>query len=154
MVAPVDTVGADSLGDWDAVERGEIDAKVARFRTLLALMLSSQTKDQVTANAMANLRGTFAPLTVDTIRAATEAQIDKCIEKVGFHHRKSTYIKKTVDILHEKYDDDVPATIKEIMDLPGVGPKMGFLLMQIAWKNVIGIGVDTHVHRISNRYAI
>jgi adenine-specific DNA glycosylase len=37
------------------------------------------------------------------------------------------------------------------MALPGVGPKMAHLTMQVAWKNVIGIGVDTHVHRISNR---
>ena len=37
------------------------------------------------------------------------------------------------------------------MSLPGVGPKMAHLCMDIAWDNVTGIGVDTHVHRISNR---
>ena len=35
--------------------------------------------------------------------------------------------------------------------LPGVGPKMAHLVMDIAWGNVTGIAVDTHVHRISNR---
>jgi endonuclease-3 len=154
IVAPVDVVGADSLGDWDAVERGDLEPRVARFRTLLSLMLSSQTKDQVTAKAMANLSLKFAPLSIETMLNASEAEIDKCIEKVGFHSRKAIYIKKTVEILHTQYKDDVPSTIAEITQLPGVGPKMGFLLMQIAWKNVIGIGVDTHVHRISNRYAI
>lgn len=37
------------------------------------------------------------------------------------------------------------------MSLPGVGPKMAHLCMDIAWDSVTGIGVDTHVHRISNR---
>ena len=152
IVAPVDEVGAEALGDWDAVERGEIEPKVARFRTLLSLMLSSQTKDPVTANAMKNLNKRFAPLSVTTMLGASEADIDECINKVGFHNKKSVFIKETVAILHKRYNDDVPSTIAEITELPGVGPKMGFLLMQIAWKSIIGIAVDTHVHRITNRY--
>lgn len=152
MVAPVDEVGAESLGDWHDVKNGTLSAKDARFRTLLALMLSSQTKDAVTAAAMVNLRNHFVPLSVASMLNATEEEIDTCINKVGFHNKKSVYIKKTIAILHETYDDDVPDTIKKMTDLPGVGPKMAFLLMQIAWEKVIGIGVDTHVHRLSNRY--
>lgn len=37
------------------------------------------------------------------------------------------------------------------MDLPGVGPKMAHLAMKVAWNEITGIGVDTHVHRIANR---
>lgn len=37
------------------------------------------------------------------------------------------------------------------MALPGVGPKMAHLCMDVAWGNVTGIGVDTHVHRVANR---
>ena len=37
------------------------------------------------------------------------------------------------------------------ISLPGVGPKMAHLCMDIAWGNITGIGVDTHVHRIANR---
>lgn len=43
------------------------------------------------------------------------------------------YIKKATQILKDKYDCDVPATIPEIVELPGVGPKMAHLLMLIAW---------------------
>lgn len=35
--------------------------------------------------------------------------------------------------------------------MPGVGPKMAHLCMDIGWGQVSGIGVDTHVHRIANR---
>lgn len=152
IIAPVDEVGAEHLGDWDQVKTGALSAKDARFRTLLALMLSSQTKDAVTAAAMANLRTRFAPLSVASMLGATELEIDACIDKVGFHNKKSIYIKKAVAMLHEQWDDDIPDSIKTITELPGVGPKMAFLLMQIAWNKVIGIGVDTHVHRISNRF--
>jgi endonuclease-3 len=51
----------------------------------------------------------------------------------------------------EQYDGDIPNTLDGLKDLPGVGPKMAFLAMQCAWDVNVGIGVDTHVHRISNR---
>jgi endonuclease-3 len=60
-------------------------------------------------------------------------------------------LKKTCQVLKDQYDGDIPKTVKELCQLPGVGPKMAHLTMNIAWKEVSGIGVDTHVHRISNR---
>ncbi len=40
---------------------------------------------------------------------------------------------------------------EKFLDFLGVGPKMAYLAMELAWKETVGIGVDTHVHRISNR---
>lgn len=45
----------------------------------------------------------------------------------------------------------MPDKLDEIVALPGVGPKMAHLLLQISFGRVEGISVDTHVHRISNR---
>jgi len=50
-----------------------------------------------------------------------------------------------------KYGGDIPRNVKELCMLPGVGPKMAYLCMQTAWGKSVGIGVDVHVHRISNR---
>lgn len=61
------------------------------------------------------------------------------------------YIKKTAKILIDKYGGDIPNNVKELCDLPGVGPKMAHICMSVAWGEISGIGVDTHVHRISNR---
>jgi endonuclease-3 len=44
-----------------------------------------------------------------------------------------SYLKKTAQILKEKYNSDIPPTLKELMELPGVGPKMAHLCMQVAW---------------------
>jgi endonuclease-3 len=123
--------------------------KQYRFQCLVSLMLSSQTKDQMTAKAMGELQK-FG-LTPESIAAAPIPVIDKMIQCVGFHNRKSEYLKKTAAILIEKYGSDIPPTLEEIMELPGVGPKMGHLCMQIAWGKTVGIGVDVHVHRIVDR---
>ena len=72
------------------------------------------------------------------------------IGQVGFHHNKTNFIKKTAEILHTSYKDDIPDTIEGLISLPGVGPKMAYLTMSAAWGRDEGIGVDVHVHRITN----
>jgi endonuclease III len=88
---------------------------------------------------------------VPDILAYSDADLDEKISKVGFHNKKVGYLKATAKILHDKYDDDIPDTIEGMLALPGVGPKMAYLLMTHAWNKTMGIGVDVHVHRISNR---
>lgn len=61
------------------------------------------------------------------------------------------YIKKCSTILKEKYAYDIPESLEGLCKLPGIGPKMAHLIMKSAWNKMTGIGVDTHVHRISNR---
>ncbi len=78
------------------------------------------------------------------------------------------YIKQAAQKLRDEFDSDVPKTVDELCSLPGVGPKMAFLALQIAWNLYVpldrlnsyllpfairnhGIGVDVHVHRITNR---
>ncbi|XP_076246709.1 nth-like DNA glycosylase 1 [Calliopsis andreniformis] len=141
--APVDEMGCHKCADPKA------SAKVSRFQSLVALMLSSQTKDQVTHAAMQRLN-TYG-CTPDVLAATPDDVLGKLIYPVGFYKRKVEYIKRTSVILMDKYESDIPKTIKELCELPGVGPKMAHICMQIAWGEVSGIGVDTHVHRICNR---
>ncbi|KAL5636213.1 hypothetical protein ACGC1H_004882 [Rhizoctonia solani] len=144
--APVDTMGcAKSM-------TGVGPLKDQRFGTLVSLMLSSQTKDEVTAAAVENLRRVLpGGLTVDSILAAEPSVISGAIGKVGFWRRKTEYIQASAKILRDKHDSDVPQTVDELCALPGVGPKMAFLVLQVAWNINVGIGVDIHVHRITNR---
>jgi len=141
--APVDSMGCHTLAD-----RKE-SPETIRYQLLIGLMLSSQTKDPITAQAMENLRN--HGLTVDNILETDDSTLDKLICKVGFHNRKTKYIKQTSKILKEEYNGDIPRNVEDLMKLPGVGPKMALLLMQEAWNDSVGIGVDVHVHRISNR---
>ncbi|WBW71714.1 DNA endonuclease III [Schizosaccharomyces osmophilus] len=144
VLAPVDEQGSHTLGDKRTPE-------VFRFQTLVALMLSSQTKDTVLGPTMKSLKENLPKgLCLEDIREIDEDSLNKLIEKVGFHNRKTIYLKQMAQILEEKYDGDIPKTVEELMSIPGVGPKMGYLCMGIAWKKNVGIGVDVHVHRISN----
>ena len=141
--APVDTQGAAQQGDPnDSPEN-------FRFQTLVGLMLSSQTKDPITHATMERFREFGC--NVPKVRKTSEKKIREVIHGVGFHNTKAKHIKQVAEILHEDYNGDVPSTYKEVIALPGVGPKMTILYLQIAEGVVTGISVDTHVHRIANR---
>jgi len=175
--APVDTMGCAELY-WRASS-----AKDRRFQTLIALMLSSQTKDTVTAVAMQRLHTELgdqtsdldnevkledevkikleddeakpeptkdSTLNLDNILAVSPTRLNELIEKVGFHNNKTKYIKSAAQILRDQYEGDIPSTPEGLMSLPGVGPKMAYLCMSAAWGKHEGIGVDVHVHRITN----
>lgn len=114
-------------------------------------MLSSQTKDEVTDAAVSKLRSAIGgSLTVDALISAEDTVIAEAIGKVGFWRRKTEYvhiscllahddelrtryIKKTAQRLRDDFDSDVPKTVDELCSLPGVGPKMAFLALQVAW---------------------
>uniref|UniRef100_H2TF85 Endonuclease III-like protein 1 n=1 Tax=Takifugu rubripes TaxID=31033 RepID=H2TF85_TAKRU len=141
--APVDNMGADKCHDADA------PAHVKRFQVLVSLMLSSQTKDQVTSAAMQKLRAHGC--TVENILATNDETLGQLIYPVGFWRNKVKYLKLTSAMLQKEFGGDIPDSVEGLVRLPGVGPKMAHLAMDIAWDQVSGIGVDTHVHRISNR---
>ncbi|XP_059271644.1 endonuclease III-like protein 1 isoform X3 [Mustela nigripes] len=141
--APVDQLGAEHCYDPSA------PPKVRRYQVLLSLMLSSQTKDQVTAGAMERLRA--RGLTVDSILQTDDSTLGALIYPVGFWRSKVKFIKQTSAILQQRYGGDIPSSVAELVALPGVGPKMAHLAMAVAWGAVSGIAVDTHVHRIANR---
>ncbi|KAG0005442.1 hypothetical protein BGZ65_011129 [Modicella reniformis] len=85
------------------------------------------------------------PAPVDTMgcERLAEAGVDVPPETV--------FMKRIAEICKTKYDGDIPGTAEELIALPGVGPKMAYLTLQVAWNKNLGIGVDTHVHRIANR---
>ena len=140
--APVDSDGSEALPE---TIHGE---KTFRFQTLIALMLSSQTKDGTVGETVRALQE--HGLTVENISQTSPEMLDSLIRKVGFHNNKTKYIKQTVEILKEKYDGDIPPNAVEMMKLPGVGPKMAYIAENVAWNMCTGIGVDTHMHRMFN----
>lgn len=145
VLAPVDTMGCESLAEEHRSPKDQ------RLQTLVSLMLSSQTKDTVTAAAMRNLQQNLpGGFCLDSLLKVPPADLNRLIEKVGFHNNKTKYIKSTATILQESFAGDIPSTIDGLVSLPGVGPKMAYLCMSAAWGRDEGIGVDVHVHRITN----
>ncbi|KAJ7891357.1 DNA glycosylase [Mycena olivaceomarginata] len=135
-VAPVDTMGCHMA------QRYEKDPKVDSS-TLVSLMLSPQTKDQVTDAAVSKLRTALGgSVSLDAVLAADPTVISEAINKVGMWRVKTKHLKLAAEKLRDDFDSDVPQTIEGLISLPGVGPKIGFLALQNAWNINVGIGVD------------
>ncbi|KAJ3417452.1 DNA N-glycosylase and apurinic/apyrimidinic (AP) lyase [Chytridiales sp. JEL 0842] len=144
--APVDVVGCGWLASRDHTP------ELFRYQTLVALQLSSQTKDPIVAAAIDRLKTQLPKgLTPESILETSDETLEALLRGVSFHKRKTTYLKATAKICIEQFKSDIPSTLEGLKALPGVGPKMAFLAMQCAWDTNVGIGVDTHVHRIANR---
>jgi len=140
--APVDTDGGHELPEK------HLGPAVHRFQVLTALMLSSQTKDAVVGETMRALQR--HGLTVENIHDTDHETLNALIGKVGFHNNKTKFMKQVAEILILQYDGDIPGTADEMMKLPGVGPKMAYIVEHVAFGTVSGIGVDTHMHRMFN----
>jgi endonuclease III len=135
--------------DLPAVEKIADDSQEDPFEVLIATMLSAQTRDAVTAAAAARLFKVAR--TPRTMAKLTEKQIEKLIYPVSFYRHKAKHVKEACRILVERFRGRVPATMDELLMLPGVGRKTANLVLILSFKSLKNICVDTHVHRISNR---
>ena len=133
---PVDLMGAQSN------LRDDISPAESRFHVLISVVLSSRTKDERSSAAMDRLRD--YGLTVEHIRETSVDELAQLIHPVSFYPTKAKYIKKIVEILHDEYGNDIPREFDDIISLPGVGPKMAFMLTNIAWNCTLGVSVDSH----------
>jgi endonuclease-3 len=120
------------------------------FRTLVAAILSSRTRDETTAPVTRRL---FEKVeSPHELRQLSEKQIRDLIYPVGFYKTKAKHLKALPGGL-DRFGGKVPGTRKDLCSLPGVGPKVANLVLaEVFDKNAIC--VDTHVHRISNRLGL
>ena len=125
------------------------EAIVDPFKILISTIISARTKDEVTGPATERL---FAvAVTPEEMLRLPEEKIEKAIFPAGFYHTKARAIRKASKELVERFGSRVPDTIEELLTLPGVGRKTANLVVTLA-HNKAGICVDTHVHRITNRW--
>jgi endonuclease-3 len=126
-------------------------ARVERnpYHVLIATILSLRTKDTLTAQIAPKLFS-LADNPYDMARQPPE-RIEKTIYPVGFYRTKAKNIIDISQRLIDDYEGQVPADLDELLKLPGVGRKTANLVLTAGY-NLPGICVDTHVHRISNRW--
>lgn len=123
----------------------------APFKILISTVLSLRTKDKTTEEASHRL---FALAdTPQKMIKLSIPEIEKAIYPVGFYHTKARNLKEICFQLLERFHGQVPDDMDELLSLPGVGRKTANLVLTIGY-NKAGICVDTHVHRISNRWGL
>lgn len=116
---------------------------------LVATMLSAQTTD---------LRVNIVTQTLfkkyHTAKDYAEADIKELetdIHSTGFYHNKAKNLKACCRLLVDKFHDQVPKTMEELIELPGVARKTANIVLYNAYGVTAGIAVDTHVMRLSQR---
>jgi len=118
------------------------------WAVLVSTILSLRTKDEVTLIASEKLlKVANSPEKLNTMK---EEKIAQLIYPVGFYRNKSASLKKIAAILLDRYNEQVPASMEDLLSLPGVGRKTANLVLTESF-DIDALCVDIHVHRISNR---
>ena len=119
---------------------------------LVATMLSAQTTDVrvniVTQTLFKKYR------TPEDYANADIKELEQDIHSTGFYHNKARNLKKCCQLLVEKFHSQVPKTMEELLELPGVARKTANIVLYNAYGVTAGIAVDTHVHRLSQRLGL
>jgi endonuclease-3 len=119
------------------------------YRILISCILSLRTQDRTTGEASERLFE-IAP-DVETLARLPVKKIERAIYPVGFYKVKAGRIKGIASEIVNSYASKVPDEIDELLKFKGVGRKTANLVVTLGYKKP-GICVDTHVHRITNRW--
>ncbi|WP_288268766.1 endonuclease III, partial [uncultured Methanobrevibacter sp.] len=119
------------------------------YKVLIRTILSQRTRDENTDQATENLFSVYPD--IYAVADGSIEKIQELIKPAGFYRVKAGRIKEVSRILIDQYGGEVPDDLKELMSLPGVGRKTANCVLVFAF-NEPAIPVDTHVHRISNRW--
>ena len=119
------------------------------FKVLISCILSLRTQDGTTREASKRL---FAMASSPKeMLGLAGPQIERAIYPVGFYRTKTRTILGICQALQDHYGGGVPEDIPELLKLKGVGRKTANLVVTLGYGKP-GICVDTHVHRITNRW--
>lgn len=119
---------------------------------LVATVLSAQTTD-VTVNIVTQ-RLFKKYQTVKDYANADIKELETDIHSTGFYHIKAKNLKTCCQLLLEKFHGQVPHTMEELLELPGVARKTANIVLYNAYGLTAGIAVDTHVTRLSQRLGL
>jgi endonuclease-3 len=123
-----------------------------RLELLVAVVLSAQCTDERVNEVTADLFETYE--TAADYAAADEAELAEDIYGITFHNNKAGYLKAAGEIMVDEHDSEVPDTMADLTELPGVGRKTANVVLQHGHDIVEGIVVDTHVQRLSRRLGL
>jgi endonuclease III len=122
------------------------------FELLIATILSAQCTDErvniVTASLFRKYRKP------EDYAAVAREELERDINSVTFFRNKAKSIQEASRLLIEKYNGQIPQTLEDLVELPGVGRKTANVVLGTAFGIPTGVVVDTHVSRLSQRLGL
>ena len=148
---------ARALKVIELLEREHSDAKVALHYTnplelLVATILSAQCTDERVNMVTRSLFKKYTK--AEEYANADLKELEQDIKSTGFYRNKAKNIKKACQLLVKKYDSQVPKTMEELIELPGVARKTANIVLSNAYGVIAGVAVDTHVRRLAQRIGL
>jgi endonuclease-3 len=122
------------------------------FELLIAVILSAQTTDAKVNEITRTLFQKYSS-PKDFLRAPLE-ELERDISSINYYKNKAKFIKGACQMLVEKYSGELPKSIEELTELPGIGRKSANMILYNAFGINEGIAVDTHVARVSKRLGL
>jgi len=141
----------------ELLEREHSDAKIALHHTnplelLVATILSAQCTDERINMVTKTLFKKYTK--AEDYANADLKELEQEIKSTGFYRNKAKNLKKCCQLLVEKYNSQVPKTMEELIELPGVARKTANIVLTNAFGVVEGVAVDTHVRRLAQRLGL
>ena len=133
------------------------DAKIALnysnpLELLVATILSAQATDEQINKITPSLFKKYK--TAEDFANADLQELEQDIKSSGFYRNKARNIKNCCKMLVEKYNSQVPRTMDELLELPGVARKTANIVLANAYGVIEGVAVDTHVRRVAQRLGL
>lgn len=119
------------------------------FEVLITTILSAQTTDKSVDAVRDDLFSRFPD--PDSLAMADIAEVEQIIHRTGFFHAKAKHIIAASRALIERFDGAVPATMEDLLTIPGVGRKTANIVLYHGFGINMGVAVDTHVFRLAGR---
>jgi endonuclease III len=119
------------------------------FQLLIATILAAQSTDVGVNEATPALFKKYP--TPEKMATASREELDTYITKVNFHWNKTKLIKDASQMIVDKFGGKVPDTMEDLDALPGVARKTANVVLSCAFHKPVGIIIDTHMIRMSNR---
>ena len=148
---------ARALKVIELLEKEHADAKIALhysnpLELLVATILSAQSTDEQ-INKITKLLFKKYRAAEDYAKADLK-ELEQDIKSSGFYHNKAKNIKNCCKMLLEKHNGQVPKTMAELVELPGVARKTANIVLFNAYGVIAGVAVDTHVRRLAQRLGL
>jgi len=122
------------------------------FQLLIATILSAQCTDETVNRVTKDLFAKYR--TPRDFALASPAELEKEIRPTGFFRNKTKSIMGAGKKIAEEFGGEVPRTMEELLQIPGVARKTANVVLGTAYGIAVGVVVDTHVIRLSNRLDI
>ncbi|HKK25120.1 MAG TPA: endonuclease III [Gracilimonas sp.] len=122
------------------------------FELLIATILSAQCTDVRVNKTTPALFETYP--TPELMKEAPLEELEELVKSTGFYRNKAKSLKETSRILVEEFDGEVPRNMKDLLKLRGAARKTANVVLGNAFGINVGVVVDTHVKRFSNRFGL